>query len=102
MLDPYKELGIDPTNPTDESIHEAYKKAVHRHPPDRDPEKFERIQQAYELIKTDDKRTAYNIFGMECKEGFEDKLPKETKRPQVDPELWINMIKSEANRMRDS
>ncbi len=51
MNDPYLILNVSRT-PTDEEVRSAYLKAVRQNPPDKDPEHFQAIQQAYEAIKT--------------------------------------------------
>jgi len=40
------------------AIRRAYRKAVAAHPPDRDPERFRQVRQAYELLTNPMKRAA--------------------------------------------
>ena len=47
-------LGLSP-DASDERIREAYIRLVKKHPPEKDPDRFQAINKAYEAIK--DKRT---------------------------------------------
>ena len=49
-MSPYHALGID-FDTTDEEVREAYLRLVREHPPERDPEHFRFIQQAYGEIR---------------------------------------------------
>jgi molecular chaperone DnaJ len=50
--DPYRVLGV-PRGVSDEALHDAYRRLVKQHHPDRggDPEQFKNIQQAYEELR---------------------------------------------------
>jgi curved DNA-binding protein CbpA len=50
--DPYRVLGV-PRGVSDENLHDAYRRLVKLHHPDRggDPERFKDIQQAYEELR---------------------------------------------------
>jgi DnaJ-domain-containing protein 1 len=48
--DPWAVLGLAP-GADGEQIRAAYLKMVKEHPPDRSPERFERIRDAYELLR---------------------------------------------------
>lgn len=52
MNDPYRVLGV-PRGVSDEQLHDAYRRLVKLHHPDRggDPERFKDIQQAYEELR---------------------------------------------------
>ncbi len=98
MLDPYQILGIDPDQSTDESIRKAYVEALRHHPPDRDPDRFEKIRSAYEQIKHEQDRIHIKLFGLKRTESFIEWLPESHERPRAGAEKWLAMIKEEAKR----
>jgi len=51
MDDPYQVLGVAPGAGSDE-ISRAYRALVRRYPPELNPERFARIQRAYELLRS--------------------------------------------------
>lgn len=75
MSDPYQILGIV-KSASDEEIKQAYKKLAKKFHPDANPdplasEKFKEISQAYEQIKTPEKRKAYDDSLSGFGAGFE-------------------------------
>jgi len=60
-LSPFQILGV-PTDADDDRIRAAYLRKVRQHPPERDPEAFRRIRQAYEAIRDVRTRIAYQLF----------------------------------------
>lgn len=61
MKTPYEILEV--TEGADDSlIKKAYLGMVRRYPPERFPDDFQRIYQAYELIKTEQDRLSYRLF----------------------------------------
>lgn len=61
MSDPYLTLGVPP-DAEDARIHEAYLAAVKACPPERDPERFAQVREAYEAIRTRRDRLAHELF----------------------------------------
>ena len=55
-------LGIDETA-DDEVVRAAYLAAVRRSPPDRDPEGFRRVREAYDAVRDEERRLALRLFG---------------------------------------
>lgn len=100
-VDPYRILNIDAIHASDETIHQAYLEAVRQYPPDKEPEHFQRIRDAYEMIKTCEDRTKINLFGMEAFQSLSDVLPDGAKRLRSGSEMWISMIETEAKRTKD-
>ncbi len=49
-LDPFGVLGL-PSDASEEVVRARYLELVKKHPPDREPEKFQSIQDAYDLAK---------------------------------------------------
>ncbi|MBI5444683.1 MAG: J domain-containing protein [Deltaproteobacteria bacterium] len=61
ILDPFAVLGLAP-DAGDEAIRSRYLELVRRHPPDRDPQRFVLIREAYELISDEDCRIKFGLF----------------------------------------
>lgn len=61
ISDPYAELGIERTA-TQAEIKKAYFLAVRAHPPEREPEVFQRIRAAYEMLRTPELRARTDLF----------------------------------------
>lgn len=98
-FDPYRVLNVDMNHATDEAVHQAYLEAVRHYPPDKRPEEFKRIREAYEAIKTSEKRIELMLFGIKSNHSFHDLLPEDTNRKRIGADLWISMIETEAKRM---
>jgi len=58
---PFEILGVS-HGADDETIRRAYLSLVQQFPPDRVPEKFRRIREAYDLIRDSRKRLEYELF----------------------------------------
>jgi curved DNA-binding protein CbpA len=61
MHDPYEVLGID-RSADDETIKKAYLSRVRVHSPDRAPAEFKTVRAAYEAVRTEKARVAYELF----------------------------------------
>lgn len=61
MINPYEILEVAP-DADDDRIKKAYLAKVRRYPPERCPEEFQRVYQAYELLKTEEDRLSYRLF----------------------------------------
>lgn len=61
MRDPYLILGV-PDDANDEDVHAAYLAAIKACPPDRDPQRFAAIRQAYETLRTQRDRLTWELF----------------------------------------
>jgi len=59
--DPYLLLGIE-EDVTDRQVTEAYHAALRQHPPEREPERFTLISEAYESIRTEEDRIRRRLF----------------------------------------
>jgi len=60
LLDPETVLGVQP-GAGDDEIRAAYLAKVREYPPDRSPEEFERVRDAYDLLR-DPRRRAKNMI----------------------------------------
>mgnify|MGYP002725723816 CR=1 FL=1 len=67
----YDILEIDISN-NDKSIRSAYLGMVKRYPPETKPAEFQVIQKAYDLIRTEQKRVSYFLFGSPDELTFQD------------------------------
>lgn len=62
MNDAYQILGLDRDSASDDKVQAAWLAELHKHPPERDPEGFQRVRDAYEQIRTRRQRLAYALF----------------------------------------
>ena len=93
MLNSFTILNIE-ENADDEAVRAAYVRAIRQSPPDRDPEGFRRIRDAYEAIRDTEKRLAFRLFGPPPLPQLEDMralIPDE--RQYVGPSLWLNILR---------
>jgi curved DNA-binding protein CbpA len=92
-MNPFTVLGLAETA-DDEAVRAAYLAAVRRSPPDRDPEGFRHVRQAYEALRDHERRLALRLFGPPPLATFEELLdtwPKE--RRYVGPGPWLNVLR---------
>jgi len=66
----------------DEDIKQAYLKHIRDCPPERNPEKFEAIREAYEKIATEEKRLNYQLFEKPCM-GLKELVEQVTRSEQA-------------------
>ena len=93
MLNPFTILNIE-ENADDEAVRAAYVRAIRQSPPDRDPEGFCRIRDAYEAIRDTEKRLAFRLFGPPPLPQLEDLgafIPDE--RQHVGATPWLNILR---------
>ena len=92
-MSPFAVLGIDETA-DDAAVRAAYLAAVRRSPPDRDPEGFRRVREAYEAVRDEERRLALRLFGpapLDRLEAFLDAVPDE--RRHVGPGPWLDILR---------
>lgn len=96
MRNPYEVLQIH-TSANDTQVKESYIQKVKEYPPERFPEEFKEIREAYETISTTNSRVAYRLFHLE-----EPDIPKLTKsllaggeRKRVSPKRLVEMALKE-------
>lgn len=63
-MTPYMILGVSP-QADDATIRRAYLELVKKNPPDHNPAKFSRVNAAFELIKDQKSRIAFDLFDKE-------------------------------------
>ncbi len=59
--DPYLLLGLK-ENVTDSDVTAAFHAALRKYPPEREPERFAQISEAYESIRTEEQRVRRRLF----------------------------------------
>src|SRR5215510_1078609 len=93
ITNPFTILGLEETA-EDEAIREAYLQALRKSPPDRDPDGFRRIRDAYEALRDKERRLALRLFGPPPLENLEellDAFPEE--RRYAGPGPWLNVLR---------
>eukprot|EP00434_Breviolum_minutum_P034723 symbB.v1.2.030737.t1/scaffold3495.1/size92607/7 len=75
----YDRLGVQPTA-TDSEIRSSYKRLALQLHPDKggDPDKFKLMKEAYEVLSNHQKRTVYDLHGMEGIKCMEQAAQMET------------------------
>lgn len=63
-MTPYEILAVD-RQTDDRTVRQAYLELVRRYPPDRYPDRFRMIHDAYEQLKDEQSRLAYYLFDRE-------------------------------------
>ena len=92
-MNPFTVLGLE-EDADDEAVRAAYLAALRKSPPDRDPEGFRRIRDAYEALRDTERRLALRLFGPPPLAHLEELLemfPKE--RHHVGPAPWLNVLR---------
>ncbi|MGM0426588.1 MAG: J domain-containing protein [Thermodesulfobacteriota bacterium] len=75
-------------------IRRAYLKKIKAYPPDRHPEMFEKIRDAYELLLDPRKRMAFFLRSIDPEAPFVSLLEGAgQKRQRVGPEPWLSLMK---------
>ena len=92
-MDPFAVLGVDETA-DDKAVRAAYVRALRASPPDRDPEGFRRIREAYEALRDTESRLALRLFGpllLANLAELVDAFPEE--RRSVGPGPWLTVLR---------
>jgi curved DNA-binding protein CbpA len=91
-MNPFAVLGVDETA-DDAAVRAAYLVAVRAHPPDRDPAAFQRVREAYDAIRDEERRLELRLFGpppLDRLEALLDAFPDE--RRFVGPDPWLAVL----------
>ena len=87
-------LGVAATA-TDEDIRAAYLLKVKEHPPDRSPEQFERIRDAYDLLRDPRRRARHLILSVDPGAPLATLLAHHPRSRQfVGPQPWLDALKT--------
>jgi curved DNA-binding protein CbpA len=91
--DPWQVLGVQ-DDATDEQIRAAYIEKVKLHPPDRDQRQFERIRDAYEVLRDPRRRAERMVFSADPNQPLPallEGLPP--RRRHLGPQPWLAALK---------
>ena len=91
-MDPREVLGIPP-NATEEQIRAAYLAKVKEHSPERSPEEFERIRDAYEAMRDPHRRARYLLLSANPTAPFVSLLTETKERRFAGPDPWLEVLK---------
>jgi len=91
-MDPFAVLGLD-ENADDEAVRAAYLHALRLAPPDRDPEGFRRIREAYEALRDVESRLTLRLFGPAPLNDLNELLEAfPAERHYVGPGPWLQAL----------
>ena len=91
--DPAVILGLSP-KASDEEIRAAYLKKVKEHPPDRDPEAFEKIRDAYERASDPQTKIKAMLFSDDPSTPLAEWLDSQPSvRKFVGPRAWLDALR---------
>ena len=93
MTDPREVLGVPP-NAGEEEIRAAYLRKVKEYPPDRSPEEFEKIRDAFETLRDPRKRTRAMLLATDPGAPLAALLDGHaSRRLFAGPEVWREVLK---------
>jgi curved DNA-binding protein CbpA len=95
-IDPFTVLCVS-EQAGDEEIRQAYLQKIRECPPERDEAQFERIRDAYEMIKDANRRARRRLIAVNPNAPLASLLKTTSryeKRKFVGPEPWLGLIKS--------
>jgi len=91
--DPHAVLGVGP-EADDEQIRAAYLCKLKEYPPDRCPAEFERVRDAYELLRDRRRRSQHTLFSCDPEAPLESLLDGTAgERKFAGPEPWLAVLK---------
>jgi curved DNA-binding protein CbpA len=92
-MDPREVLGVSPTA-TEEDIRAAYLLKVKEYPPDRSPEQFERIRDAYQMLRDRRQRARHLLFSVDPKAPLASLVDDHPRLRQfVGPQPWLAVLR---------
>ena len=91
--DPRQVLGIPPEAGDDE-IRAAYLRKVREYPPDRAPQEFEKVRDAYETLRDRLRRTRHSLLSADPKQPLSSLLEgRVCERRFIGPEPWLAILR---------
>ena len=93
MTDPRELLGVSP-DAGEEEIRAAYVRRVKEHPPDRSPEEFERIRDAYDSLREPRRRMRDSLLAVDPFATFVSVIELKTRQRRfAGPQPWLEVLK---------
>lgn len=96
-MDAREILGI-PLNAGEEEIRAAYVQKVKEHPPDRSPEQFEKIRDAYETLRDPRRRMRDMLLSAEPEAPLASLIGPAGQRRFAGPQPWLDVLKKAGGR----
>jgi len=91
--DPREILGVE-VDASEEQIRAAYLRKVKEFPPEREPAEFERIRDAYEILRDPHRRIAHLLFSIDPSAPLASLVERRpAAREFVGPEPWMAAIR---------
>ena len=79
---------------SDQQVRSAYLRKVKQFPPDRSPEEFEQVRDAYEMLRDRRQRARHFLFSVDPEAPLESLLESESGEPRfAGPEPWLAVLK---------
>jgi len=93
MTDPREVLGVN-QDAGEEEIRSAYLRRVKEHPPDRSPEEFERIRDAYDSLREPRRRMRDSLLSVDPLLPFSSVIELKTRQRRfASPQPWLEVLK---------
>jgi len=96
MISAFDILGVE-DNTSDEAVRNAYLQKIREYPPERFPETFKEVRQAFDAIATDKLRMTYRLFSQDTPNiAFLAEKTLETEEPGVRPtkEIILKLLEN--------
>jgi len=93
MMDPREVLGIPP-NATEDQIRAAYLAKVKEYSPERSPEEFEKVRDAYEILRDPRRRARHLLLSADPTSPLVSLLTDAPERRFAGPDPWLEVLKS--------
>jgi preprotein translocase subunit Sec63 len=93
MTDPREVLGVT-QDAGEEEIRSAYVRKVKEHPPDRSPEEFERIRDAYDNLRDPRRRMRESLLSVDPFAPLVSVIDLNTRQRRfAGPQPWLEVLK---------
>jgi curved DNA-binding protein CbpA len=95
MADPLQVLGLT-ANADTETIRQRYLQLVREFPPEREPDRFREIRNAYEVVLDPVRRMKWKLFKLKPEESlrtFTEEFQPDFRSPRLPTELLLSLIR---------